>query len=470
MNTNFLAIIKRIVSEQGEAILAEPQRLKGWISDYAKNEPKAERLAFGRCIEYGAYTELKNASPKDRAAVKSRLAQKLHNEEGLDPALCAGALDVLEAAIFEANGIRTALPYGLVCPSCGAALLDRVRFCAFCGAAVSPDAAGTTVTANSALQTAPHQQLVPAASIRQKKEIWRELQTINRYTERQINFDTPVVDFVMYSPDGRRIVSYDGVIKIWDAESGRELHTLDPECNILTFLAYSPDGRRIISGPKGIIWDSERGRKLKYIGRRGMFRAISINSAVYSPDGYRIIGLEDGTIKIWEAETGRELQILSGEYRRVIPVANSLDRWIASLSEDGTIKIWEVETGCELNRFKGFRSAWSIAYRPDGRIIIIVSGLWHNAIKIWDAESGHELHTLTGHTEGVISVACSPGGDKIVSGSYDNTIKIWDAENGHELYTLTGHTGGVKSVAYSPSGDKIVSGSSDHTIKIWGVD
>jgi hypothetical protein len=100
MNANFLAIIKKIVSDQGEAILTEPRRLKGWISDYAKDEPKAERLAFGRCIECGAYAELKNTPVAGRAAVKNRLAQRLHSEEGLDTALCAGALDLLEAVMF----------------------------------------------------------------------------------------------------------------------------------------------------------------------------------------------------------------------------------------------------------------------------------------------------------------------------------------------------------------------------------
>jgi hypothetical protein len=100
MNATFLSVIKKIISEQGESILSEPQRLKGWISDYAKDEPKAERLAFGRCIEYGAYSELKNTPAGGRAAVKNRLAQRLHNEEGLDTALCAGALDMLEAAVF----------------------------------------------------------------------------------------------------------------------------------------------------------------------------------------------------------------------------------------------------------------------------------------------------------------------------------------------------------------------------------
>ncbi|MDR2313872.1 MAG: DUF975 family protein [Spirochaetaceae bacterium] len=109
MNANFLSIVKRIVLEQGESILVNPQQLKGLISDYAKDEPRAECLAFGRCIEYGAYTELKNAPDPDRAAVKNRLAQRLHSGEGLEMTLCTGALDLLEAAVWGSSS-PAALP------------------------------------------------------------------------------------------------------------------------------------------------------------------------------------------------------------------------------------------------------------------------------------------------------------------------------------------------------------------------
>jgi uncharacterized membrane protein len=111
MNANFLFIIKRIISEQGESILADPQRLKSFVSNYAKNEPKMERLAFGRCIECGAYPELKNAPPGARSAVKGRLAQKMHHEQGLDMTFCSGALDLLEAALWGSPPSSAAPPY-----------------------------------------------------------------------------------------------------------------------------------------------------------------------------------------------------------------------------------------------------------------------------------------------------------------------------------------------------------------------
>ncbi|MDR0730804.1 MAG: hypothetical protein LBF63_03985, partial [Treponema sp.] len=103
MNQNFVNVITRIISEQGEAILADPVRFRGLIADYASGESKAERIALGRCIEYGAYNELKNA--EDAAArqlTKAALVRKLHTNEGLDMALCGKALDALEAALFGA--------------------------------------------------------------------------------------------------------------------------------------------------------------------------------------------------------------------------------------------------------------------------------------------------------------------------------------------------------------------------------
>jgi len=43
MNTNLLNIMKRIIAEQGDGILADPPRLRAFFMDLAKDEPRQER-------------------------------------------------------------------------------------------------------------------------------------------------------------------------------------------------------------------------------------------------------------------------------------------------------------------------------------------------------------------------------------------------------------------------------------------
>jgi len=102
MNTNLLNILNRIVAEQGEGILADAKRLFPYFSDYAKNEQKEERTAFGRCIEMGAYQELKKTrTPDERLRVKVALATQMNAKTGIARPRCVDALDLLEAVIFK---------------------------------------------------------------------------------------------------------------------------------------------------------------------------------------------------------------------------------------------------------------------------------------------------------------------------------------------------------------------------------
>ena len=49
-----------------------------------------------------------------------------------------------------------------------------------------------------------------------------------------------------------------------------------------------------------------------------------------------------------------------------------------------------------------------------------------------------DMYLLSGHTDGVRSVAFSGDGSKIVSGSEDNTVKLWSVDNGELTQTSPG--------------------------------
>ncbi|KAH8797289.1 hypothetical protein DL96DRAFT_997533 [Flagelloscypha sp. PMI_526] len=215
-------------------------------------------------------------------------------------------------------------------------------------------------------------------------------------------------------------------------------------------LALSPDGKRIVSGSTGMavrIWDAESGRQLRSFGDH----PGSVTSVTFSPDRKRIVsGSDDKTVCIWDAESGMQLRRLDGHTRTVNYVVFSPNgKRIVSGSFDRTVRIWHATSGTQLRRLDGHTDSVNcVAFSPNGKRIVSVSK--DKSIHIWHASSGRQLRKLDGHTWAVNSVAFSPNGMRIVSGSDDRTVHIWDAASEKQTHHLEGHSGIVKSITFSP--------------------
>jgi WD40 repeat protein len=134
-----------------------------------------------------------------------------------------------------------------------------------------------------------------------------------------------------------------------------------------------------------------------------------------------------------------------------------------------TLKLWDAELGKELATLKGHtRSVDSCAFSPDGRRI--VSGSYDKTLKLWDGESGEEISTLKGHTDRVTACAFSPDGRHIISASDDMTLKLWDAELGKQLATFKGHPHSVDACAFSPDGKRIVFGDREGQVLLVAIE
>jgi WD40 repeat protein len=306
---------------------------------------------------------------------------------------------------------------------------------------------------------------------------------------------TGSVHSVSISPDGKRIVSGSGSggggdlatfapprpgpkdrksdkpgeVKVWDADKGQELLSLQGHTSDVTSVCISQDGKRIVSGGSWgdgtvKVWDAHKGQELLTLrGHTNRITSVSI-----SPDGKRIVsGSFDRTVKVWDVDKGREVLSLQGHTEPVNSVNIGPDgKRVVSGSADNTVKVWDADKGQELLTLKGHTfGVTSVAFSPDGKRI--VSGSLDRTVKVWDADKGQELLTLRGHRWPVTSVSISPDGKRILSGSGDATVKVWDTATGQELLTLQGHTHWVTSVSISPDGKRIVSGSTDRTVKVW---
>jgi WD40 repeat protein/translation initiation factor IF-1 len=196
-----------------------------------------------------------------------------------------------------------------------------------------------------------------------------------------------------------------------------------------------------------------------------------VNSLAFSPDGKILAsGSSDTKIKLWNAETGLELQTLTGHTVGVNALAFSPDgKTLASGGADKLVKLWSVENGQELRTLTGHTgSVDSIMFSPDGKTL--ASGSWDGSIKLWSVDTGREPKTLTGHTYYTDALAFSPDGKTLASGGADELIKLWNVENGQELRTLRGHTHYTTSLVFSRDGKTLTSGNVDGTVRLWSVE
>jgi WD40 repeat protein len=233
-------------------------------------------------------------------------------------------------------------------------------------------------------------------------------------------------------------------------------------------VAFSPDGRHALSGAgDGTVrlWEVTTGREVRrFSGHNG-----PVEDAAFSPDGRQALtcSQQDNTARLWDVQTGKEIHVLKGHTGFVFRVAFSPDgRRALSGSADGTMRLWDLESGNELRRFPVATSG--VAFSSEGRRALS-GGDKDPLVRLWDVETGAELKRLSGHKERVLDVVFLPGDRQALSCSYDKTLRLWDLDSGKEIRVFPGHTDHVQKVAISRDGRYALSASKDKTVRLWNL-
>lgn len=263
--------------------------------------------------------------------------------------------------------------------------------------------------------------------------------------------------------------SADGTAILWDAETGAEIIRLGAHDAAITDATLSGDGKwAATSGDDDTarVWDLQTGQewlRLPVVGTSGVALDPEASRLAIARDTP-----EDSRISIWELATGKEVLNLSGHDRGSGDVIYSRDGTrIFSSGFDGTVKIWDAETGTLKSVLNDMSPVYSLALSPDGQLIAL--GSVNGDASLWNLQSEEVVHRFSGHGGWVTSVAFSSDGRYLTTSGADGKTLVWDLseEAAAEWLALTGHDSVVYSVDFSSDGKLIATSSWDGTARIW---
>ncbi|KAK3837885.1 MAG: WD40-repeat-containing domain protein [Linnemannia elongata] len=245
-----------------------------------------------------------------------------------------------------------------------------------------------------------------------------------RYT---LNGHAKKISSIAFSPNNQSIASGDvnGILRVWNAQSGDAIWTQDEHDGKVTRIAYSSNGEQIVSSG------------------------------------------EDGTVRLWNALSGNLVHTFETDDGELECVAFSPSgSWIGSGGEYGAVRLWDPVDLIPGPAFDDSHDCTvnSIAFSLDGTHV--ASAGEDNAVRIWNINSKALVHILEGHVDPVKCLAFSPSGERILSGSDDCTMRIWSVATGVLESTLD-HKYGVAAVSFSSDGAQIWTGTKDYKVHAW---
>jgi WD40 repeat protein len=248
-----------------------------------------------------------------------------------------------------------------------------------------------------------------------------------------------------FSADGKRLAAGGDTkddVRIFNVETHAiERSLLDPKGDPLLIhdLAFTPDGKRLVAANSiGLVHGFSAGVLVWDVESSTLVHRLTVSGAqpkrvALSADGKLLAAPMGESLRVWNLVTG---QTVGGETTAhtapafAVCFSPSANR-IVTASDDGTARIWDTATGRELHELD-HASKWvrTATVSPDGTLVA-TSGL-DDKVRVWQMETGKQVHALKGHGTlgGWRALQFSPDSSVLCSWGDDNNLRVWDVASG----------------------------------------
>ncbi|MEZ6125514.1 MAG: protein kinase [Planctomycetaceae bacterium] len=246
--------------------------------------------------------------------------------------------------------------------------------------------------------------------------------------------EVPSADTVLFSPDGRLIVTghTDGTILLHDVADAAATQTWRSSGAAVQDVAFSPDGSRLAVAHQ---WpdDAQSGSVSVYRVDNGevLFEFSEHESCpkcvTFDTTGERVISGDSDGIQVWDSSSGEVLQTISLRHGTTECACHGDE--IVFLN-DG-IRRWSLKTNEEIGRVSGTRSEFLAFDREGGDIVTVDSRAQRlNVIPINDVV-GDVTQTVPRLAGTLTGMDVSPDGNRVaIAGMFSNDVEIWDMQSG----------------------------------------
>ncbi len=218
----------------------------------------------------------------------------------------------------------------------------------------------------------------------------------------------------------------DGIIRFWNAVSGKEIGQTKADQDTIVAIAFAADGNSLFAAYLGgtvLQWRIPDGTQIGKV----MKHSEKMDALAVAPSGKELAtGCRDDFVRFWETAGGNVLPRTLRHGNPVLAISYHPDGYsMATGCEDHTARIWSLDSGEQSGEpFTLNGRATAVRYTAGGKALL-VGGIEDTEVNYYDTNTRNSLFLPLPHPAGLSQITSNASGSRVVTVTNDGVARLW---------------------------------------------